>query len=85
MPDRKEVITLKINQKQAEQQRRELLDLLYTMIEELENNPSMRRRESGFFFSWLVGGISKTLDGLEGLVAKKVVPLIEKQLDRWKR
>ena len=47
-PAGKEVKVMKPTHKEYEQRRQELLNLLYTMVDELEHNPSLRRRGPRF-------------------------------------
>ena len=70
--------------KDREAQRKELIRLLYSMIDELED-PSKRRLDSGFPFNILEKSAQAGLDGLQWIVEKKVVPRIEKRLERFRR
>ena len=58
---------MKHTRKEYEQQRQELLDLLYTMVDELEHNPSLRRRRPGFPFDMLESSIYQMLKRLKEL------------------
>ena len=70
--------------KDREVQRQQLINMLYSMIEELEH-PSNRRLDSGFPFNILEKSAYAGLDGLQWIVEQKVVPRIEKQLERLRR
>ena len=70
--------------KDREAQRQDLISLLYSMIDELEH-PSKRRLYSGFPFNILEKSAHAGLDGLQWIVETKVVPRIEKRLERFRR
>ena len=70
--------------KDREAQRQQLIHMLYSMIDELEH-PSIRRLDSGFPFNILEKSAYASLDGLQWIVEQKVVPRIEKQLERFRR
>ena len=80
---------MKSTRKEYEQRRQELLNLLYTMVDELEHNPTLRRRRAGFPFDMLESIVYQMLAGLEGAVNRWAVPGIEKRLgwlkERWER
>ena len=70
--------------KNREAQRQELINLIYSMIDELED-PSKRRLYSGFPFNILEKSAHAGLDGLQWVFETKVVPGIEKRLERFRR
>lgn len=80
---------MKPTHKEYEQRRQELLNLLYTMVDELEHNPSLRHRRAGFPFDVLESIVYQMLTALEGAVNRWAVPGIEKRLEwlkeRWER
>ena len=80
---------MKSTRKEYNQSRKELLDLLYTMVDELEHNPSLRRRKPGFPFDVLESAIYRVLSALEGAVKRWVLPVFERRLEwlrvRWDR
>ena len=75
---------MKPTRKEYDRNRRELLDLLYTMIDELERNPSIRRRK-GFPFDALESSANLLLNTLEGVVNRLALPRIERQLERLRK
>jgi hypothetical protein len=74
--------------KEYERSRRQLLDLLYTMTDELERNPSLRRRK-GFPFDVLESIVNLPLTLFEAVVNRLAMPVIERQLEwlrkRWEK
>jgi len=80
---------MKSTRKEYNQSRKELLDLLYTMVDELEHNPSLRRRKPGFPFDVLESGIYQVISALDGAVKRWAMPAIERRLEwlrvRWER
>ena len=75
---------MKPTRKEYEHNRRELLDLLYTMIDELERNPSFRRRK-GFPFDALESSANLLLSMLEAVINRLAMPRIERQLERLRK
>ena len=75
---------MKPTRKEYDRNRRELLDLLYTMIDELERNPSIRRRK-GFPFDALESSANLLLNMLEAVVNRLALPRIERQLERLRK
>ena len=75
---------MKPTRKEYEHNRRELLDLLYTMIDELEGGPSLRRRK-GFPFDALESSANALLNLLEGAVNRLALPRIERLLERLRK
>ena len=75
---------MKPTRRDYERKRREVLDLLYTMIDELENNPSLRRRK-GFPFDILESSANKLLEMLGAIVNRLAMPGIERQLERLRK
>jgi hypothetical protein len=88
-PAGKEVKVMKPTRKEYEQRRQELLNLLYTMVDELEHNPTLHRRKAGLPFDMLESIVYQMLTALEGAVNRWAVPGIEKRLEwlkeRWER
>ena len=80
---------MKDKRKEYDQQRKELLDVLYTMVDELEHNPALRRRRPGFPLDLLESGVYQVLAVLEGAVKRWAMPAIERRLEwlrvRWER
>ena len=62
---------------QIMRRRRQLIEDLYNVLEELEGRP-VRQPDYGFPFSLLASGINKTLDGVEGMVDKAVLKALTK-------
>lgn len=57
--------------------RRQLIEDLYNVLEELEGRP-IHPPDYGFPFSLLASGINKTLDGVESVVDKAVLKALKK-------
>ena len=70
---------MKVTRTEYERQRRELLQLLYQTIAELEPKPTR------FPFSLLQGGANQLLDGAVGFVDGRVMPHIERYLERMRK
>ena len=75
---------MKPTRKAYERNRSELLDLLYTMIDELERNPSLRRRK-GFPFDALESIVNLPLTVFEAVVNRLAMPGIERWLERLRK
>jgi hypothetical protein len=68
-----------------DRERRKLLDLLYTVIDDLEAYPGIRKRSSGFPFSILERSVGKAIDVIQGAVDQRIVPWVVKHLKRFRR
>ena len=75
---------MKPTRRDYERKRREVLDLLYTMIDELEHNPSLRRRK-GFPFDILESSANKLVDMLDAAIKRIAMPGIERWLEKLRK
>ena len=75
---------MKPTHRDYERKRQEVLDLLYTMIDELEHNPSLRRRR-GLLYDAMESIANLPLTMLEGVIKRIAMPGIEKWLERLRK